>query len=381
MADASCSTGTPFKRLIDQQGRDVSRQQDRLVGRPGAQGPGSFRSAPQAGQVHNGFNQFMNGPATLPGLQDNHAAGRVAAHAAALGGPQGPTFAPQMQAVHNARAPPAENNWATEFNLFAHQHQSAPNFGAQQAPMPLGPRHMMPNQPNQLSSMGHHAAPMNLEMERAFGYQAVPNLPNGGFAPLYGPTNGGFMDPQAAFSQRGSAETEFVNHMDDWMAVNGPRAEAQIDAILERMAEELEATEADTAKETSVEKSAAINATATDQDINVIASQEAAAITSDIASLSLDAQEAALNDLGKEKENVIDTDATDTTTVHKDKQKSEIAEAASDLLKSVQHEQGEKWKNSKFIELMTQFAEGKKDVIDNEIRVVDDNGEELDNTH
>jgi hypothetical protein len=38
MADASCSGGTPFKQLIDHQGRDVSHHQDRLVGRGGPQG-------------------------------------------------------------------------------------------------------------------------------------------------------------------------------------------------------------------------------------------------------------------------------------------------------------------------------------------------------
>lgn len=37
MADASCSGGTPFKRLIDHQSRDVSHHQDRLVDRSGAQ--------------------------------------------------------------------------------------------------------------------------------------------------------------------------------------------------------------------------------------------------------------------------------------------------------------------------------------------------------
>lgn len=31
MADASCSGGTPFKRLVDHQARDVSHHQDRLV--------------------------------------------------------------------------------------------------------------------------------------------------------------------------------------------------------------------------------------------------------------------------------------------------------------------------------------------------------------
>lgn len=38
MADASCSGGTPFKRLIDHQARDVSHHQDRLTDRAGPQG-------------------------------------------------------------------------------------------------------------------------------------------------------------------------------------------------------------------------------------------------------------------------------------------------------------------------------------------------------
>lgn len=40
MADDSCSGGNPFKRLTEQQSRDGSRHQDRLVNRPGAQAPG-----------------------------------------------------------------------------------------------------------------------------------------------------------------------------------------------------------------------------------------------------------------------------------------------------------------------------------------------------
>lgn len=36
--DSSCSGGTPFKRIIDQQNRDASNQQDRLVNNSGASG-------------------------------------------------------------------------------------------------------------------------------------------------------------------------------------------------------------------------------------------------------------------------------------------------------------------------------------------------------
>ena len=40
MADASCSGPSPFKRLVDHQGRDVSHHQDRLVNQHAGQAPG-----------------------------------------------------------------------------------------------------------------------------------------------------------------------------------------------------------------------------------------------------------------------------------------------------------------------------------------------------
>lgn len=44
MADNSCSGGTPFKRIVDQQNRDASNQQDRLVNNNGG---------PSGAQVRN----------------------------------------------------------------------------------------------------------------------------------------------------------------------------------------------------------------------------------------------------------------------------------------------------------------------------------------
>lgn len=40
MADASCSSGTPFKHLIDHQTRDTSHHQDRLAHRAAGQSLG-----------------------------------------------------------------------------------------------------------------------------------------------------------------------------------------------------------------------------------------------------------------------------------------------------------------------------------------------------
>ena len=50
------------------------------------------------------------------------------------------------------------------------------------------------------------------------------------------------------------------------------------------------------------------------------------------------------------------------------KAKSAVSEAAERLLESVQHEDGEKWKNSVFLSLMRDFRDGRKDIVGAEIR-------------
>lgn len=48
--------------------------------------------------------------------------------------------------------------------------------------------------------------------------------------------------------------------------------------------------------------------------------------------------------------------------------RSEVSEAARQLLDTVRHEKAEKWQNSQFLMLMRDFRDGSKDIVDNEIR-------------
>ncbi|KAL3962678.1 hypothetical protein ACCO45_004201 [Purpureocillium lilacinum] len=57
------------------------------------------------------------------------------------------------------------------------------------------------------------------------------------------------------------------------------------------------------------------------------------------------------------------------------KGKSAVSEAAERLLESVQHEAGEKWQNSVFLSLMRDFRDGRKDIVDNEIRQMEGEGD------
>lgn len=187
-------------------------------------------------------------------------------------------------------------------------------------------------------------------MGEAFGFRPgmVSMQPNAAFSPLYGPTNGGFMDANVAVAQRPAAEAEFQEEMDRWMSVHGDSASnskgmEDVDAIMEQMARELELNEqafqeAETAESTT---------RFTDLD------------SPELANLPLNSREAA-------------APAEETTQQSEPKARSEVSEAAERLLEQVQHEEGEKWKNSIFLSLMRDFRDGKKDIIDNEIRETED---------
>ncbi|KAK7426008.1 hypothetical protein QQZ08_007456 [Neonectria magnoliae] len=345
MADASCSGGTPFKRLIDHQSRDVSQHQDRLVNRAG-QAQGSFRSAPQAAQGPDAFNSFMEGPSTLPNMPHHHAAGRLSAHATALGPvPHAPGPAPAVDV----------SNWAADFSRFAQQRPQQPlqaQSGFSQAAHQMPMVRQMPMT---------HQMPMGYQMPMAqanpqLAYQAPFSQPNIGYAPLYGPTNGGRMDPNAASAQRPAAESEFDQEMDRWMALHGDGAGAteDVDAIMEQIANEMELNEAAFKEaETFLPESKSRLDDTSAADLQA----------SNMANLSLSNPET----LSPEQAETL-------------KAKSDVSEAAERLLESVQHEDGDKWKNSAFLSLMRDFRDGRKDIVDNEIRETPDSESESHNT-
>jgi len=205
------------------------------------------------------------------------------------------------------------------------------------------------------------------------------NQPNFGFSPLYGPTNGGFTEPTAALAQRPAAEKDFQDEMDRWMAVHGNPQNAKsmedVDAIMEQMARELELNEAALLVEAEQQEiknqHEEASTTATDKGklVDTTGSHLTDLETPEISSLSLE------NRISPETPQA--TNATPTMdeddVVTPKPVKSEVAEAAERLLESVQDEDGEKWKNSVFLSLMRDFRDGRKDIVDNEVR--DTNGE------
>ncbi|KAF4955805.1 hypothetical protein FSARC_11758 [Fusarium sarcochroum] len=331
MADASCSGGTPFKRLIDHQARDVSHHQDRLVDRAGPQGHGSFRSAPQHMQGADGFSAFMDGPSALPGVPHHHAAGRLAAHAAVLEQGHSPAFH-AAQASHFQRGQHSPSfdvsNWAADFNRFSNQPQQ---------------RQPAQNGFSQATPQMHQPAPQ-------MNFQAPFVQRNPAFSPMYGQANGAFMNGNAAATQQPAVEAGFDDEVSKWMASNSGGGMEEVDAMMDQMARELELNDAAIAKaeeesqqETAPEPTLEMNPTKLE--------------TPDIANLSLETQE----------EPVVSESAEAAKT------KSEVADAAERLLESVEHEDGEKWKNSVFLSLMRDFRDGRKDIVDNEIRETPEN--------
>lgn len=251
----------------------------------------------------------MDGPSMLPG--HHHAAGRLAAHAAALEQPHTPHFQATQPVFQGHQSPQTEiNNWAADFNRFSqNQPQNAFPQTAPQMPM--------------------NHAPMN--------FQSAFPQPAAAFSPVYGSANAGFMGPT---TNGPVADAGFDEEMSKWMAVNSNTAGMeQVDAAMEQMARELELNDAALQQDKTKESETLLDTTTS-----------APLETPDLANLSLEANDP------------ISSEAPES------KAKSEIADAAERLLESVQHEDGEKWKNSVFLSLMRDFRDGKKDIVDNEVR-------------
>ena len=282
----------------------------------------------------------MDGHGPMHGAP-HHAAGRLAAHAAALEPLHHQTHSP---VPHQARISPAPDasSWANDFARFSAQ-----------APQQPQQRHGPP-------PAVHHAGPQLQQnrMAEAFGFQ--PNMaamqPNAGFSPFYGPTNGGFMDANVAAAQRPAAEADFDEEMSRWMAVHGngaenTRAMEDVDAVMDQMARELELND------------------------RVLQEDEAGKMETTEGQVEPGAN-AHFTDLGSaEIGNLSSGNEVQPTEQGPDpKARSEVSEAAERLLESVQHEDGEKWKNSVFLSLMRDFRDGRKDIVDNEIRETPDEG-------
>ena len=213
-------------------------------------------------------------------------------------------------------------------------------------------------------------------------YQMAPyaHQPNFGFSPLYGPTNGGFIEPTAALAQRPAAEKDFEEEMDRWMAVHGSpqnaKAMEDVDAIMEQMARELELNEAaalaEAEQEIKNQQEEATTSSTVEGKLTDTNSHFTDLETPEIGSLSLN-QAVPQQPETPQLANVTPAMDEDEEVATSKPAKSDVAEAAERLLESVQGEDGEKWKNSVFLSLMRDFRDGRKDIVDNEVR--ETNGE------
>ncbi|KAJ6437858.1 hypothetical protein O9K51_09686 [Purpureocillium lavendulum] len=339
MAEASCSGPSPFKRLVDHQSRDVSHHQDRLVDRAGGvNGHASFRSSPHhpAQQGHDSFGAFLNGggpsAGPIPGMPHSPA-GRLNAHAAALQQP-GPQNFHQHEFAQQARASPAPDlsSWAADFSRFsaAAGHQQQPQMRAAPAPAPM----QMAQQPN---------------FQAAFGQAFSPMYGQGGMA------GAAFMPPAAS----APVESDFDQEMARWMASNGGGNMTDVDAAMEQMARELELNEASlpqASEATSQEASSRLTDLETPELSNLSLNDTTTTIEAETIAPTM---EETLPDQQQQPHQPADDVA---------KGKSAVSEAAERLLETVEHEAGEKWQNSVFLSLMRDFRDGRKDIVDNEIR-------------
>lgn len=269
----------------------------------------------------------------MPMLQHDPA-GRLAAHAAALQPARAPAFAsPQELSQQPLPAPMAtSNNWAADFTRFANQQKQ------QQNQRPIG-----------ASRQPHAATPM---YPSAYGFG--PQQPNPAFSQFFAPAGAAYSAPGAAVA---TGEADFDQEMAQWMANNSGGNMEQVDAAMEQMARELELNDAALSQAEADATSAAAE-TAHFSDLDV----------PEINNLSLEARDAILPEdpiQPIEEEQPVNTETEESDAL---KGKSAVSEAAERLLESVQHESGEKWQNSVFLSLMRDFRDGRKDIVDNEIR-------------
>jgi hypothetical protein len=208
----------------------------------------------------------------------------------------------------------------------------------------------------------HHMAPQ---------FAPTPVFPaSSAHTPLYGPTNGGFYDPSEAAAQRPAAEAEFDLEMSRWMESHGDTNSEDVDAILEAMAREQEGARVDPQ---SLETAATLqppfhNSTAEADSVFLAGANDqelfgttGPARESDI----LDRTTQGLESTALSTEKMLLTSSVDQNS--NGRADSGVSEAARQLLESVQHEQGDKWKNSRFLSLMRDFRDGKKDIVDDKI--------------
>ncbi|KAK2013886.1 hypothetical protein LZ32DRAFT_604138 [Colletotrichum eremochloae] len=395
MSDSSCGGSTPFKSLIEHGSHDRSLHQDRFVDAPRVQqGFRSTGSAPSA-QAQANFGAFLGsdssgqtGSATLltygtpitrtfPALQTPQIPGTQHVHRLSPG-PAGSGVRASNTADAAAMYTPHQQNyainspaptpsWAQDFTRFSGVVSNAGNppsgFLAtryRSSILPAFAQNMMPIQ----------SGPSLL---RPVGDNAVNNAV--------------------------SAEADFDHEMGRWMATHGDGRMEHVDAVMEQIAQELEQQQEQqyntTEQPFSIDLGASVDtATVSPQSaaLNTTEHTRTNLVTGTVNQRTNDGQSlfntenAAVPSNMNHLQQVPDMSQLNLheasgpiapEPVEHAQSQTEISEAARQILQSVQHEKGEKWKNSQFLLLMKDFRDGNKDIVNNEILETTAGGERM----
>lgn len=195
----------------------------------------------------------------------------------------------------------------------------------------------------------------------------------------------------AAFAVHGAtssyamaAESDFDSEMDKWMATHGEAQVENVDAIMEKLALELEQQSVieEPQKAVPLTHNGGISIQNTSPGYKHDSNQSTSNSTIhgheetlDGRIYSADPNQATLVSSDAVLVGVDDEAATASAGQHANQRPSEISEAARQILESVQHEQGDKWRNSRFLLLMRDFRDGNKDIVENEILETCANGD------
>ncbi|KAK2049177.1 hypothetical protein LZ31DRAFT_549477 [Colletotrichum somersetense] len=394
---SECGGSAPFKSLVEHGSHDRSLHQDRFIDAPRAQqGFRSTGSVPSA-QTQADFGAFLG---LDPTSQTDSAT--LSTHGTTITRPFQALQTPQMpgdQYVHrlspgpNRSAVPRVSNAADASAMHTPHHQiheansrAVTPMWAQEFTRFVGGVSNAGGLPS-----GFLAGQYRSSIPPTFAPNTMP-LQSGPF--LSRPVNG------SAVNNPASAEADFDLEMGQWMAMHGDGRMEHVDAVMEQIAQELE-------QQQEQESSTA------DQSfsIDLGASVDTATISTPSLSLENTMEHTrtnlvteSINQEVNDRQRLFDTrngtvasnmryleqvpdmsqlnlheasESTASKPVEHAPSQTEISEAARQILQSVQHEKGDKWKNSQFLLLMKDFRDGNKDIVNNEILETTVGGERI----
>ncbi|KAK7456928.1 hypothetical protein Landi51_02204 [Colletotrichum acutatum] len=380
MADSSCSGFTPFKGLVDHGAQDRSLHRDRFTSTASLQQGFRSTSRTVSAPAQAGFGEFfdssgteqvsLNTPQTLSSPIPSFPRGSQTFHTSAA--PDGRMLPPNpyqstsqipTASRQNIASPPRTSSWAQDFASFSRAPPSAGSYTTG-------------------FSSSQYPAPVAGFTQNVMGSQLGPWVfrPQGGSATA---VNHGVT----------STEADFDVEMNRWMAANGDGQMEDLDTVMEQLARELEQEQRPEAATQASRGTIGGSVDTVITSLNVSVQGEAqgaqtfdatASTTQQITSapsvLGTSAIEvptrASLSDHMPDLERLGLDEAEQASAEHA-QSTSDISEAARQILDSVQHEQGDKWKNSRFLSLMKDFRDGSKDIVNNEILETKVGGERI----